>query len=152
TSADSGTSPMPSKPMHCRLTPLAAVVLANVAPANTLTVQNCSDDPAASGTLRKAVAAATPGDTVDLSGLKLQCSTITLINGGVANGPIVIDKATGPGGIGLKIVGPGADMLSIDGAYSDRVFTHTGSGQLIIDGLTVTRGYINAAYIATPPK
>ncbi len=132
-----------------RLLPLVAALAPSLVPAaNTLTVFSCSDDPGDSGTLRNVVAAAMPGDTVDAS--HLGCSVITLTTGSPAkaNGAIQVTQASP----GITIQGPGAGLLAIDGANSDRVFTHVGTGELAIDGITIRNGYIDTAYTATPPK
>lgn len=105
-------------------------------PATTLAVTSCDDDGSPS-TLRAVVAAAGEGDTVDLT--QLSCSTITLMSGQIS---IDVDD--------LTIEGPGADALTIDGNYGagdasiGRVFLHSGTGTLTIDGLTLTKGLINA--------
>jgi len=98
--------------------------------------------------LRNLVASAMPGDIVDVG--HLDCSVITLTTGSPAhaNGPIQVAQASP----GITIQGPGAGMLSIDGANSDRVFSHVGSGDLTIDGVTIRNGYIDTAYTATPAK
>ena len=132
-----------------RLAPLAAALaVSGLAWAETITVGDCSDDPGDALSLRSAVAAAHPGDTVDAS--HLSCSTITLTTGSPAksNGPIVVDQAAP----GITILGPGAGKLAIDGANADRVISHTGVGALTIDSLTVTHGKIDTALVSTPPR
>ena len=66
------------------------------AQAATLTVINTNDS--GSGSLRQAIAAAAPGDTINFSLSGCPC-TITLISG-----ELVIDKS-------LTIQGPGASLL-----------------------------------------
>ena len=92
----------------------------------TRSVSNCADDNA-TDTLRAAVAAASSGDTIDLSGLA--CSAITLAQGAIA---IDVDY--------LTISGRGSDTLAIDGAGADRVFVDYGYGTLTLSGLTVRNG------------
>ena len=94
-------------------------------------VTSCGDDPADFTTLRHAVLTANPGDTVELSGL--QCSKITLTNGAIA---VTIDD--------LTIHGPGAEILTIDGNGSDRVFRHDGIGTLTLADVTVANGAVSA--------
>jgi hypothetical protein len=95
-------------------------------PAHTVNASNCGDDNV-TGTLRALVAAAADGDTIDLSAL--HCSAVTLAQGAI---PIKLDN--------LLIIGPGADLLAIDGAGVDRVFVHYGSGTFKVQGLTVRNG------------
>lgn len=94
---------------------------------SSLAVSNCDDS--GPGSLRDTVAAAVSGDTVDLSGLT--CSTITLTGGAIA-----VAQAS------LTIAGPGAQVLAIDGNAADRVFTHTGTGDLTLSGVSVQRGRV----------
>ncbi len=88
-------------------------------------VTNCADS--GSGSLRASVAAAVDGDTVDLS--QLACGTITLTSGAIA----VTQNS-------LRIDGPGADALTIDGDFNDRVFRHTGTGTLELHDLALSKG------------
>lgn len=80
--------------------------------------------------LRDAIAAAAPNDNIAFS----VTGTITL-----EHGELVVDKD-------LSIVGPGADVLSIDAGGASRVFNiDDGSGALAtvsISGLTISGGYI----------
>jgi len=122
-----------------RSLPLAACILATFALpradaepaarriADTLPVTSCADDGGA-GTLRSVVAGAASGDTVDMT--QLTCGTITLASGAI---PIPIDA--------LTLAGPGADLLTIDGANADRVVTHGGHGALTISGVTLAHGH-----------
>lgn len=93
-------------------------------------VTNCDDD--GPGSLRSEVAAATSGDTIDLS--SLACSTITLTSGAI---DVPVDD--------LAIVGPGTDGLALDGDASSRVFTHTGTGTLDISGVTIQNGMVQTS-------
>ena len=112
----------------------------------TVTVTNCND--AGSGSLRAAVAFAADGEAVDLSGLTPAApgcanSTITL-----RTGDIVVAQNN------LTILGPGENKLLITGKYGtfptatiepNRLFTHTGTGQLEIENLTMSKGYATTA-------
>ncbi|HKE46713.1 MAG TPA: choice-of-anchor Q domain-containing protein, partial [Rhodanobacteraceae bacterium] len=89
-------------------------------------VTSCDDD--GDGSLRSIVALSQSGDSVDLSALS--CSTITL-----AHGAVEVPQGN------LRIVGPGAQALTIDGGNLDRVFHHTGSGTLDVSGLRLINGY-----------
>ncbi len=100
-----------ASPVHAPITTVAA---------------SCADD-GSPGSLRSLVAAASSGDSIDLSALA--CSTITLTQGQI---PIAIDD--------LTIVGPGANNLTIDGNHKDRVFAHFGYGTLSLSGMTVSNG------------
>jgi len=109
----------------------------------TWPVSNCNSS--GPGSLREVIAAATTmsGDTVDMSGLPdlpVPCSTITL-----TVGEIYIDQ------LNLKIKGPGASKLIIDGTqlpggstYLDnsRLFTHTQAGSLTIEDVTLSGGHV----------
>jgi hypothetical protein len=108
----------------------------------TTLVTNCKDDGSA-GTLRSAVAAAPSGDTVDASALTsaspgCAASKITL-----TMGEIVVNKSS------LTIKGPGKDKLTVTALYDNgvsshqyenRIFSHTGTGGLGIQNLTVSNG------------
>jgi len=89
-------------------------------------VTSCADD-GGFDTLRHAVLAANPTDTIDLSGLS--CSKLTLQAG-------AIDVAVSD----LTILGPGRGALTIDGNQTDRVFKHDGAGTLTLSNLTVANG------------
>jgi hypothetical protein len=99
--------------------------------AAPLEVANCDDSGA--GSLRATVAAATSGDTVDLS--QLPCSTITLTSGAIS-----FFKTD------LNITGPGASSFAIDGGGKFSIFRHAGTGTLSVSGLTLTNGYLNQYY------
>ncbi|MET0230350.1 MAG: choice-of-anchor Q domain-containing protein [Rhodanobacteraceae bacterium] len=83
----------------------------------------CEDD-GSPGTLRAAIDGASDGDTIDLTGLS--CSLITLQNGTLTS-PVT----------SLRIVGPGADLLTINGNDTFRVLQVP---RLEIEGLTVANG------------
>lgn len=110
----------------------SAVVTGVVTPSLVASaVLSCGDDPNDFTTLRHAVLTANAGDTIDLTALP--CSRITLQNGAIA---VIVDD--------LKLLGPGASALAIDGNHADRVFKHTGTGKLTLSGLTVTNGTLSA--------
>jgi len=89
--------------------------------ARGATVTNTNDS--GSGSLRQAIADASPGETIDFA----VTGMITL-----TSGQLTIDKD-------LTISGPGAGMLSIDGGVRSRVF-RVGSGNVTICGVTVVDG------------
>lgn len=98
-----------------------------LAAPTTWVVSDCSDDAFATNTLRfYATLAADNGDTIDVSACAN--STITLTAGEI---PIVQDD--------LTIQGDGS--VTISGAGQNRIFNHSGSGRLTIDGLIVSDGY-----------
>lgn len=109
-----------SKVLSSRLLVLA---LSSAVPlwAATLTVANTNDS--GLGSLRQAIADATPGDTINFS----VTGTITL-----TSGELFISK-------NLTISGPGASSLAISGNNSSRVF-NIGSGTVAISGLTIQNG------------
>ena len=76
--------------------------------------------------LREAIAAAGPLDTITFANDVTGTSTLTL-------GDLVINKK-------VTIVGPGRDMLAISGGDTQRIFTITSGGDLTASGLTFTRG------------
>lgn len=95
--------------------------------SSTLEVTSCLDD-GGPGTLRSVVAAATSGDTVDMS--QLTCGAITLESGAIV---VAVDD--------LTLQGPGANVLPIDGAYAGRVVVHQASGTLTINDLSIVHGH-----------
>jgi hypothetical protein len=123
-------------PLH----PLATAVLATfcLLPVEALAVQvvtNCND--AGAGSLRQAVKDAASGELVDAT--TLACSKITL-----TTGYILVGQNS------LKIDGPGADKLVIDGLNDPAghypIFYDPIAGQLEIDHVTVSHGdfYLNS--------
>ena len=94
------------------------------APMASFTVDNTSDSGA--GSLRDAIAAAAPGDTINFS--LPPASTITL-----TTGELLINK-------NLTIVGPGATSLTISGNNNSHVF-QIGVGITVdMSGLTISNG------------
>src|SRR5690348_11579960 len=107
--------------------------------ASPWTVKNCTDHDTDS--LRDIIQnQAQSGDTVDLTQLPMLCGTteskITL-----TSGEIVVARDN------LTLIGPnsasGTVIVSGGGAY--RVFHHEGTGTLILNSLTITGGYYQAA-------
>ncbi|MEX2093485.1 MAG: choice-of-anchor Q domain-containing protein [Pirellulales bacterium] len=112
-----------------RLEPLEDRRLLAVVTVDTLIDENDGIDVGGTS-LRDAIAAAMPSDTIDFAVM----GTITL-----EHGELVVNKE-------LSIVGPGADVLSIDADSASRVFNiDDGTGALAtvsISGLTISGGYI----------
>jgi uncharacterized protein YkvS len=105
---------------------LAALAVAQPAStrAATLTVRNLNDSGA--GSLRQAIAAAAPGDTISFrAGLT---GTITLTSGQLT----ITDD--------LTIAGPGAQVLAVSGNDASRVFLVNAGVTATIDGLTLRDG------------
>jgi hypothetical protein len=130
---------------HRRVAAGIAAILALASPsafAATLPVTNCNDS--GSGSLRGVVTGATSGDTIDLTGLTpsspgCSASTVSLSTGG-----IVVAQHS------LTINGPGSDLLAVSGKYNTgsgtkiekgRIFKHTGTGNLYMNGLSLFYGY-----------
>jgi len=90
----------------------------------TLTVMNTADS--GSGSLRDTIAAANPGDTIGF-GLTLP-ATITL-----TSGQIMINKD-------LTVAGPGANLLTISGNSSSRIFAIPSGQDVSISGITFANG------------
>lgn len=88
-------------------------------------VTNCDDS--GPGSLRDAVATAADPGFVDLG--SVACSTITLTTG-------AIEVPVGT----LYLEGLDADKVTMDGNGNDRVFDHTGTGNLVVFGLTLRNG------------
>jgi CSLREA domain-containing protein len=104
-----------------------------IASAATLVVTTVADDDGSSApnclsgsgacTLRGAIAAASPGDTITFS------TTGTVL---LTNGTLMFSK-------NLIIAGPGAKVLTVDGQHVAGVFA-IGSGDVTLSGLTITNG------------
>jgi hypothetical protein len=91
------------------------------------TASTCADS--GGGSVRDTIERARSGDTIDLR--SLGCATITLTTG-------AIEIAQGS----LRLLGPGAAHLTIDGNQHDRVLHHTGYGTLDVEGMTIAHGYL----------
>src|SRR5437870_2586206 len=91
--------------------------------ATTIFVTNTNDS--GPGSLRDAVASATDGDTIDMSGI---AGTIIL-----TSGELLVTNS-------VDIISPGPNLLAVNGNAASRVF-HIGSNTVVsISGLTVTNG------------
>ncbi|MCH7559357.1 MAG: hypothetical protein IIB56_18145 [Planctomycetes bacterium] len=102
---------------------VAVLGSAGVANAAAITVMNLHDS--GPGSLRQAIANASPGDTIDFA----VTGTITL-----TSGELVIDKD-------LTINGPGAMNLSISGNHASRVL-NIFRGNFAISGVTIQHGRV----------
>jgi len=126
------TLPLPLHPIAAAL--FAAFCLAPSEAAAVQMVSNCND--AGAGSLRQAVHDAVDGELVDAT--TLVCSKITLTTGYILVGH------------SIKIDGPGADKLAVDGlndpAGQYPIFYHPITGTLEIDHVTVSHGdfYLNS--------
>ena len=126
-----------------RLRPLAACLAATIATAapgdgaaqlasvnqaaSIVVVQNCNDS--GPGSLRAAYANAVDNETIDLT--QLACSRVTL-------GSALVDPVAAAN---VTLLGPGKDLLAIDGNGLYQVLVHRGNGGLHVDHLTVTNGH-----------
>jgi hypothetical protein len=100
----------------------------------TVVVQNCDDS--GPGSLRDAYFNAVDTETIDLG--QLACSTITLTTGALTDSSLATT---------VQLDGPGKyQPLVIDGANAGRVLVHNGSGELILNGLSITRGSYSGTY------
>ncbi len=108
---------------------LAAIIVGSVLSnqAATITVTNTSD--LGAGSLRNAVAsAASAGDTIDFNLSGCPCTIL------LTSGQISINKS-------LTINGLGADMLTVSGNNSSRVFfVNIGMNPVILNDLTIANG------------
>src|SRR6266540_3288202 len=121
---------MKTKLIPCRFTHLsllAALCCALAAPAHAGIVTSAADD-GTPGTLRSAMAAAAPGDSITFDP-SLTGQTITL-----TGGQLLIDK-------NLSITGPGAAQLTISGNHTTHVFQVPFRVTAMIEGLTIRDGY-----------
>src|SRR5450432_299198 len=140
--------PVPMPLISSRRKPLAACVAALFALSAPMTcattfVTNCNNG--GTGSLRLAVGGAVDGDTVDATGLTTSspgcsASKITLTTG---------DIATSRNDLTIK--GPGMKNLTVTARYSNgstvhqyqnRIFTHNGTGTLVISDLSMSFGYV----------
>jgi hypothetical protein len=111
---------MPTK--RILLAATAAVALLSASSASAATIAVTSNGDAGAGTLRAAIAAANPGDTITVPAM-----TITLSSGEL---PIAEN---------LTIAGAGAGSTIVSGGNISRVF-HVSSGTVTISGMTITDG------------
>src|SRR6266536_2575409 len=121
---------MKTKLIPCRFTHLsllAALCCALAAPAHAGIVTSAADD-GTPGTLRSAMAAAAPGDSITFDP-SLTGQTITL-----TGGQLLIDK-------NLSITGPGAAQLTISGNHTTHAFQVPEGVSAMIEGLTIRDGY-----------
>lgn len=95
----------------------------------TISVTNCNDR--GQGSLRAAVAGAVSGDALDMR--NLACNLITLTSGAIA-----IPQ------VDLVLLGPGFTRLAVSGNGMSSVFRHTGTGTLLLNGMTIKHGKVNA--------
>jgi hypothetical protein len=100
-----------------------AIALAPELPSRTITVTNTNDS--GPGSLRQAIADAASGDTINFS----ITGSITL-----TSGQLEILR-------NLTIQGPGANLLSINGNDTSRVFSISAGVTAVLDGLTITNGW-----------
>lgn len=113
---------------------IAIVMLAaRCALAATITVTSTGDN--GPGTLRAALAAASPGDSIQFA-----------VTGVIAltSGELLIDK-------NVTIDGPGANVLTVSRettASRFRIFHITPGHTVTIQGITITKGYINFGFVA----
>ncbi len=131
-----------SKPLAACIAALCGLSASTaMATGTTWNVTSCIDD-GGSGTLRAIINAptTTTGDIVNLS--SAPCSTITL---GVGNTAIIVGQPN------LRIQTAGDDHVTIDGSAlksgetnttTSRIFTHTGTGTLTLQGVTLTGGHV----------
>jgi hypothetical protein len=108
---------------------LVRTEIMDVYAASTLTVTNTNDSGA--GSLRDAIAAASPGDTINFS--EGVTGTIVLTS------QLLIDK-------NLIIDGPGADLLTVSGNNAVRVFFIGNAAAVAITGLTIANGRVTGEY------
>lgn len=108
---------------------LALTAASGTGHAATQAVMNCNDS--GSGSLRAAISASMSGDTIDLTGLT--CSRISLSTGALA---VTVDD--------LAVIGAGREHLTItNGAKYGRVLSHSGTGLLLLKGMTISSGYVS---------
>jgi hypothetical protein len=103
------------------------VVSARVASAETPTVTTLADS--GDGSLRHAISAASPGDTISFAP-ELNGGTIAL-----TTGELVIGKD-------LTIEGPGADQLAVSGSNASRVFDIGSGVHVSISDLEIRNGLV----------
>lgn len=131
---------MRRRPLAAGIASLFALAAPAVMASSTWPVTNCNDS--GSGSLRDVIGAVTTltGDTVDLTGLTACLgSKISL-----STGEIFVMQDS------LNIIGPGKDVLTIDGTnlpggstnFNDsRIFTHKGAGTLTVQDVRLSGGH-----------
>jgi hypothetical protein len=103
-----------------------------ISTATTHLVNSCTDDNAP-GTLRFEILHANSGDTIDVhTDLPPGCHEILLTS--------VLEFTQND----LAIDGPGAALLTINGAHAYRDFFHLGSGTLALSDVAIANGYYDA--------
>jgi hypothetical protein len=103
----------------------AAVLTIGISQSHATTITVTSTNDSGPGTLRSALASAADGDTIDAS---VVSGTILLTNGEL----LVTNSVT--------IVGPGPNLLAIDGRRGGRIF-HIGlSNTVSVSSMTITNG------------
>jgi hypothetical protein len=124
--------PPPRRPIRRAVFLAAAAVLAAVpvthANAATIAVTNCANSGA--GSLRNAASVAASGDVINMTGLA--CNRILL------GSTITFPQNR------ITLRGPGRLALTVSAGESGRVFTHTGSGTLRVERLSVAYGRYRA--------
>ncbi len=119
--------------MKARMLIAVAVLAVGVSQLQAATIAVTSTADNGPGSLRNALASAANGDTIDASGVS---GTILL-----TNGELLVTNS-------VDIVGPGPDLLAINGNYTSRTVNpnrvfHTGSNTVVtISSLTITNGLI----------
>ena len=136
------------KPIRRPLAAMTAAAFALAAPlacSNSVFVTNCNDSGV--GSLRNAVSVANTTDTVDMTGLNAtddgcSASTITLTTGaiGVPQNDLII---VGPGMGKLTVTGQKIPASGPPTVEHDRIFTHTGTGRLILGNFSIAHGYLD---------
>lgn len=102
-------------------------------PQAIIPVSNCGDS--GPGSLRAVISSASSNDVIDLSGLNC---FITLSSSIVTS----VDS--------LTIRGNPDNKYTISGGDNGRVFTHNGTGTLVLDGVTVADGRITSDHAGPP--
>jgi hypothetical protein len=97
-----------------------------VVPTHSASITVTSTANSGAGTLRAALAAATNGDTIDFA-----LATPSRIM--LTNAELLVTKS-------IRIMGPGPELLIVDGNRSNRVFHIAPSNTVFISGLTIASG------------
>ncbi|HVM61509.1 MAG TPA: choice-of-anchor Q domain-containing protein [Verrucomicrobiae bacterium] len=111
--------------MKARFLVVAAFLIVTITPLGAAIITVTSTNDSGPGSLRDTLASASDGDTIDASSIT---GTILL-----TNGELLVTNS-------VDVVGPGPDLLAVDGNQHSRVF-HVGSNSVVsLSGLTVTNG------------